>query len=671
MKQAKTGVKWSLSSKLLASVAAILALVVGFLTISSVVLLKRDKVAYVYDAQATACALAGREFSAYVQASLDLVHHSLLLVDPFKLAPPEPVPANPLAHLANANVINPAVLAEAQRQIQSILDNQSVSLAASVGKYHASSGEFIPVVKAVRADAMRSAGLLDSDVALSQATIKAYQETLASQGSAFINISQLGKPPLLAVVLLDRKAQAGTESGLAYSVVSLQSFQSGMPASVGALSIYNAQGDVLFNSDSTILFGNSMVRGREAQPSANSPGSASDPILTDARASKTIAGAKEIVIGGIPYLASYYRPGLDLVVSTRTETHQAMRATYTLIEKLVFFGILAIALAVIFALIFAKSLTRPLEQIAAATQEVGQGNFDFNLKVTSQDEVGALARAVNTMSKKIGELVKRMADQARMEQELAVASTVQANLFPLPTYGDHQIRLKGYYRSASECGGDWWGHFRIGNRIAIVIADATGHGIPSALMTAAIRGSFSTIHKLFRSRPDLLKLTPREIIPLANAAVFESGRSGINMTFFIGIIDFETKTMTYANAAHCPPWYVQAQPGKPPKAKMLMSAGPRLGEGPEITEIQEHTLKLTPGDMLVFYTDGLLEGKNPEGVMYGKKRSRKIVETNFGRGEEQMINAIVKDFLAFNGDKSLDDDLTLVAAQLTPEAFKF
>ncbi len=207
--------------------------------------------------------------------------------------------------------------------------------------------------------------------------------------------------------------------------------------------------------------------------------------------------------------------------------------------------------------------------------------------------------------------------------------------------------------------------------MAIVIADATGHGIPSALMTAAIRGCFSTIHKLFRTRPDLLKLTPKEIIPLANAAVFESGRSGINMTFFIGIIDFESKTMTYANAAHCPPWYLQVNPGKPAKAKMLMSAGPRLGEAPEIDEIQEHTQKLNPGDMIIFYTDGLLEGKNPEGVMYGKKRSRKVVESVFGRGEEAMVNAIVKDFMNFNGEKALDDDLTLVAAQLTPEAFKF
>ncbi len=168
----------------------------------------------------------------------------------------------------------------------------------------------------------------------------------------------------------------------------------------------------------------------------------------------------------------------------------------------------------------------------------------------------------------------------------------------------------------------------------------------------------AAIHKLLRSKPEVLKLTPKEIIPLANSAVFESGRSGINMTFFIGIIDFDTREMTYANAAHCPPWFIQHTPGMPPKARMLMSAGPRLGE-------------LGPSDMIIFYTDGLLEGKNVEGAMYGKKRARKTIESAYGRGEEHMINAVVKDFLAFNGTKPLDDDLTLVAAMLTPDAFKF
>jgi hypothetical protein len=336
MKQAKTGVKWSLASKLLASVVAILALVVGFLTVSSSILLKRDKVAYVFDAQATACALAGREFSAYVQASLDLVRHSLLLVDPFRVqeALPLPLPGQP------AVAPNPAQAglmpqAEAQRQVQSILDNQSVSLALVVGRYKPSTGELIPVVRALRADAMRAAGLLENDILLTSAAFKAYQDTLGTQGSAFINFSQMGKPPLLAVVLSDRKVAAGTESGLAYGIISLQSFQSGMPASVGSLAIYNGQGDVLFNSDSTLLFGGSLARGRESQ---QQNAAAADPIVADARAADAIAFTSSATVertvellgvAGVPPVVASIGPvtsasaraaGLDITVEAAEHT---------------------------------------------------------------------------------------------------------------------------------------------------------------------------------------------------------------------------------------------------------------------------------------------------------------------------------------------------------------
>jgi serine phosphatase RsbU (regulator of sigma subunit) len=660
VKPGKRPSRSSLSTKFLTVVTAILATVVVFLTLMSIRLLSKDKTAYVFDAQSTACALAGREFAAYAQGSLDLVRHGLLLVDPFRAAPEQAV-----------------------RQVQGLVDNQSVALNMVIGKYLGASGEFVPVAKGMRDARLKAAGLQEADVTVPSEVLRAYQKQWLATGSAFINISQTAKPPLVAVVLADRAAVANPsniggnganpitgDTGLAYGVISLQSFQGGIPSSVGSLAIYTGQGDVLFHNESAQLIGGSAMPVPGAGVPSGAPSGASDPVFGEARSAKAVAGAKEVVIGGRSYLASFYKPGLDLVVSTRTETSQAMSTTYTLVEKLVFFGIFSIAVSVVVAIFFAKSLTRPLEQIAAATKSVAEGKFDIDLPVTSEDEVGLLARAVNTMSKKIGELVHKVADQARLEQELAVASTVQANLFPQPLYSDHQIRLKGFYQSASECGGDWWGHFRVGNKMVILIADATGHGIPSALMTAAIRGSFSTIHKVLRSRPDLIKVTPREIIPLANSAVFDSGRSGINMTFFIGIIDFDTRTMTYANAAHCPPWLLQPQPGKPIKARMLMSAGPRLGESPEIVEIEEHTVKLNPGDMIVFYTDGLLEGKNPEGHMYGKKRTRKIVESSYGRGEEFMVNSIVKDFLTFNGDKALDDDLTLVAAQLTPEAFQ-
>jgi sigma-B regulation protein RsbU (phosphoserine phosphatase) len=137
------------------------------------------------------------------------------------------------------------------------------------------------------------------------------------------------------------------------------------------------------------------------------------------------------------------------------------------------------------------------------------------------------------------------------------------------------------------------------------------------------------------------------------------------MTFFIATMDYDTMTLRYANAGHCSPWHVRKSTEiGPPKAKLLLGAGPRLGEKPEIHDIEEKSISIESGDMLVFYTDGLFEGKNLKGEMYGKKRARKVIESNYSKGESAVMTTLVKDFMAFNGNKSLDDDLTLVIASI-------
>src|SRR5262249_37025683 len=150
--------------------------------------------------------------------------------------------------------------------------------------------------------------------------------------------------------------------------------------------------------------------------------------------------------------------------------------------------------------------------------------------------------------------------------------------------------------------------------------------------------------------------SPSDIIPIANSAVFDSGRSEINMTFFIGTFDFESKKLTYVNAGHCSPWLVRkAGDTAPAKARLLLGAGPRLGENNNVEKIEEQSVPIQENDMIIFYTDGLLEGKDKSGEQYGKKRARKLIEANFPRGDSTVLGALIKDFMGFNGDKPLDD----------------
>jgi sigma-B regulation protein RsbU (phosphoserine phosphatase) len=91
------------------------------------------------------------------------------------------------------------------------------------------------------------------------------------------------------------------------------------------------------------------------------------------------------------------------------------------------------------------------------------------------------------------------------------------------------------------------------------------------------------------------------------------------MTFFVGVIDLEARTMTYASAGHNPPWLVSGATGPKPKHRSLVASGQRLGEAREVHEFEEKTVPLTEGDILFLYTDGLMEGRDLSGEMYGKK----------------------------------------------------
>jgi sigma-B regulation protein RsbU (phosphoserine phosphatase) len=156
-------------------------------------------------------------------------------------------------------------------------------------------------------------------------------------------------------------------------------------------------------------------------------------------------------------------------------------------EKFILLGLMAIGAAVVFALFFSKTLTAPINRLYQATKEVAKGNFNVDLKSNASDEIGALTGSFAVMSRKISELIQESMEKVQLENELAIASTVQQTLMPPSDYRNERVYIKSHYQSASTCGGDWWGFFGVGNKMCIMIADATGHGFPSALITASAR----------------------------------------------------------------------------------------------------------------------------------------------------------------------------------------
>jgi len=147
-----------------------------------------------------------------------------------------------------------------------------------------------------------------------------------------------------------------------------------------------------------------------------------------------------------------------------------------------------------------------------------------------------------------------------------------------------------------------------------------------------------------------------------NYAIYESAQRKFVMTCFASIIDTKKKTITYANAGHNFPYLYRASDGKG-EFGSLMIRGNRLGDDPN-SKYEAKTTELLSGDLLVWYTDGIVECENSENEEYGERRFRASVRKSAMMDPPDLRDAIVSDASEYYGETPRRDDITMVIGKL-------
>ena len=269
--------------------------------------------------------------------------------------------------------------------------------------------------------------------------------------------------------------------------------------------------------------------------------------------------------------------------------------------------------------------------------------------------VGVLGENFNYMADQIVVLLQQTAEKARIEQELEVARTIQETLVPPPDIVDKgTLRFCGYFQPASQTGGDWWTwHDLTGGKVLLVIGDVTGHGVPSAMITAAAKAACDVARAVHND-----DVTVSRLLEIMNYAIFESAKRKFVMTCFASIIDTRRRTITYANAGHNFPYLLRGN-----EFATMMIRGNRLGDVRE-SQYEAKTIELSPGDVLIWYTDGIVECENRSGEEWGEKRFRAAVKRAASLDSAQMRDAIVADSRDFYSDVPRKDDITMVVGRI-------
>ncbi|HEY2749549.1 MAG TPA: SpoIIE family protein phosphatase [Polyangia bacterium] len=321
-----------------------------------------------------------------------------------------------------------------------------------------------------------------------------------------------------------------------------------------------------------------------------------------------------------------------------------------------FFVLVGTALAIFQGL----RISRPIKMLAWRADQIARGDLETRVEISSGDEIGMLGENFNYMADRLLILMRETAEKATLEKELEVARTIQETLVPPPDPVERQyVRLAGYFLPASQCGGDWWTvHDMPDGRILVVIGDVTGHGVPSAMITAAAKAACDVVRA---TEGD--KLTVTRLLEVMNRAIFESAKRKFVMTCFASILDPKKRTITYANAGHNFPYLFRPGAADGNDFQVLMSRGNRLGDLEEST-YSEKTAPLNGNDVLVWYTDGIVECENDRGEEYGEKRFRAAIRRAAELDPVAMRESVVSAAGQFFGDRPRKDDITMVFARI-------
>jgi len=349
----------------------------------------------------------------------------------------------------------------------------------------------------------------------------------------------------------------------------------------------------------------------------------------------------------------------NLIVASVADKEAALLAAKKLRLKSALFFLALIALTVVISIFSSINLTSTLSDLVLATKEIAKGNFGIKVKVNSGDEVGELASGFNLMAEEVSRLVTATADQARMEQELKTVKVVQETLFPDPEMKIGPLNIRSLFEPASECGGDWFHYSFVNEKAFLWIGDATGHGAPAALITSAAKSASAIIEAMPST-------SPSQALEIMNHALHATSKGKILMTFFLGIVDLQSGEMQYSNASHEFPFVIPQKDDLKKKdlVPLCEAEGKRLGE--EFgSQYSEGTYKLQAGDTVVFYTDGVIDLRNPSGDELGERKFIKalISSSNASLSVQGKLDAFRRVIADHRKKEVLIDDVTMFMVQ--------
>lgn len=318
---------------------------------------------------------------------------------------------------------------------------------------------------------------------------------------------------------------------------------------------------------------------------------------------------------------------------------------------------LAIALCVVFSIIFARYFSNAIRYMTRIAKKIGGGQFDVEVSVKSKDELGQLGESLQEMAVSLGEAVKVKEELFAIQAEVKIASRIQQSILPVGGPDLQGLDFGARYLPMEGVAGDFYDFHVIDEKsVGVLVADVSGHGIPAAMISTMVKVTFSQQGSIGTDASMVLN----EMNRLLTGKMEDQFLTAMYL-----YIDLAAKKLVTADAGHCP-LYIWRR--KEQEMLRVKPKGMIIGFLPDINCPTVET-PLKAGDRLVMYTDGIVEAANPKGEQFTDQRLIELIKNHQDTEPEAFIDLVMDRLRGWVGTdkKTFEDDLTMVVMDINGE----
>ncbi|MCG8571573.1 MAG: SpoIIE family protein phosphatase, partial [Spirochaetes bacterium] len=343
-----------------------------------------------------------------------------------------------------------------------------------------------------------------------------------------------------------------------------------------------------------------------------------------------------------------------LVIITRLDIIQNLirKNTQSFIITIIIF---AVTLIICISYMVYRLINEPIQYLIHATQTI-VNNRDMQIQINSTDELSTLASSFQSMINELNLKEKELLNQEQLKKELEIARKIQTSLLPsIPVH--QELEITAMMHPATDVGGDYYDIVNDGeNNLWFAIGDVSGHGVTPGLVMMMAETAFHTT--LLSSSQNNLIL-PSEAIKKVNLTLFENIRKRLKESHFMTmtLLKYIGDGKFLFSGKHIDLLIYRY---KSKKCEMIKTRGVYLGIIPDIQKsLKDEKFQLESNDLLILYTDGIIEAKNPEKELFSPERLQKIILDNYDKPINKIKHLILSESLKWCSYQQVDD-ITMV-----------